>query len=983
MEPYLDKVSPLIKTIVVFTILLLLAGGIWFYRTQERIVRQKAEEDLTAIGRLKVDQIVRWRNDQLKGAAEMQQHPFLLENVVRFLDTPNENIRKDLLIRFRNLAELHNYSNILLVDPGGKVRLSLTNLDIHKGYESVLANVLHDRKPVFTNMHTETKEGQPHISVVAPLFADSEQSSSLIGSLVLVNNASQFLYPLIQFWPAPSKTAETILVTRDGDHVLFLNELRHQTNTALKLRIPLSQTDVPAVMAIQGKTGFLRGKDYRGVEVASMIMPIPDSSWFMITKVDAAEVYSEWRFQSILILSLLAGLTAFVGVSGLVVLQREKKVHYRALYFAESLLRANVERHSVTLKAIGDAVIAADARGIVELLNPVAELLTGWTGGEAEGKPLEEIFCIINEETREKVESPVGKVLREGVVVGLANHTILVARDGTERCIADSGAPIRDADGTITGVVLVFRDQTAEYAAQKDLAKSEERLQLALNATSEALWDWDLPSGVVYRSPHYDKLVACKPEEDQSDFEFFKNTVHPDDLSHVLETIEKHKKGMHAAIEVDCRLASYSEDTRWLRIKGGVVSRAADGAPLRMVGTLSDITEQKQNAETRAKLERQVQQLQRIEAIGQLAGGVAHDFNNMLGIILGHAELAMAEIDQTQPTFAHLREIQDAAKRSADITRQLLAFARKQTITPREIDLNATIAGMLKMLRRLIGEDIDLAWMPGFELWQVKVDPSQVDQILANLCVNARDAISGVGKITVETENRTFDEDYCRNYPDVVPGEYVMLSVSDTGVGMSKETMAHIFEPFFTTKVVGEGTGLGLATVFGAIKQNNGFINVYSEPGQGTTFRIYLPRFVNSSEKVRAEQESKLAVGGNEIILLVEDERKNLEMISAMLEKLGYSVIAASGPREAIQLMEEITTDINLLITDVIMPEMNGWDLAERLLFSQLGMKCLFMSGYTADIISKQGVLAEGVNFIQKPFSKNELATKIREVLEG
>jgi CheY-like chemotaxis protein len=288
---------------------------------------------------------------------------------------------------------------------------------------------------------------------------------------------------------------------------------------------------------------------------------------------------------------------------------------------------------------------------------------------------------------------------------------------------------------------------------------------------------------------------------------------------------------------------------------------------------------------------------------------------------------------------------------------------------------------MLKMLRRLIGENIDLAWLPGSGLWPVKMDPSQVDQILANLCVNARGAIEGIGKITVETGNRTFDQDYSDAHAGFVSGDYVRISVSDSGCGMDRETMAHIFEPFFTTKGVGEGTGLGLAMVYGAVKQNNGFINVYSEPGQGTTFTLYLPRFAGGAGQLQREGTAEQIAGGDETILLVEDEPIILKMTTTMLKLLGYTVLAAATPGGAIRLAGTHTGEIHLLLTDVIMPEMNGRDLAEKMLLLYPHLKCLFMSGYTSDVISRQGTLDEGVHFIQKPFTKKDLAIRVRMAL--
>jgi CheY-like chemotaxis protein len=355
----------------------------------------------------------------------------------------------------------------------------------------------------------------------------------------------------------------------------------------------------------------------------------------------------------------------------------------------------------------------------------------------------------------------------------------------------------------------------------------------------------------------------------------------------------------------------------------------------------------------------------------------------MLGVILGHVEMAMEQVDHAQPLYADLQQIMKAAERSSDLTHQLLAFARKQTISPKVLDLNETVEGMLKMLRRLIGEDIDLLWKPGRNIRPVKMDPSQIDQILANLCVNARDAIEGVGRVTIETDAVAFDKAYCADHAGFAPGEYILLAVSDDGCGMDKETLSHLFEPFFTTKDVGKGTGLGLATVYGIVKQNSGFINVYSEPDHGSRFTIYLPRYEAMTTPTTEQPPAQATTRGSETVLLVEDELALLKMTTMMLEKQGYTVLPANTPGEAIRLAREYPGHIDLLLTDMIMPEMNGRDLAGNLLSIHPDLKCLFMSGYTANLIAHHGVLDQGVHFIQKPFSLKNLAAKLRETLDG
>jgi len=362
---------------------------------------------------------------------------------------------------------------------------------------------------------------------------------------------------------------------------------------------------------------------------------------------------------------------------------------------------------------------------------------------------------------------------------------------------------------------------------------------------------------------------------------------------------------------------------------------------------------------------------------------VAHDFNNILQGIMGYSQFLLDALPDASDEHELAAEILAGTERAAALTSQLLAFARKQTISPKVLSVNDTVESLLRMLRRLIGEDIDLAWKPSGDLWLVKVDPGQIDQILANLCVNARDAIGDIGKVTIETGNITFDEAYCATHAGFVPGEYVMLAISDDGCGMDQETQARIFEPFFTTKGPGKGTGLGLAMVYGIAKQNDGFINVYSEPGEGTTFRIYLPRHGGEAARVERVSRAEVYEGHGETVLFVEDDASILRLGERLLKDMGYDVHVFGSPGEAMEFVKKHDRTVRLLITDVVMPKMSGRELADamRLVFPEI--RVLFMSGYTANVIAHRGVLDEGVNFIQKPFSAQDLARKVREVLDS
>ena len=395
-----------------------------------------------------------------------------------------------------------------------------------------------------------------------------------------------------------------------------------------------------------------------------------------------------------------------------------------------------------------------------------------------------------------------------------------------------------------------------------------------------------------------------------------------------------------------------------------------------------EIEERKKLEEQRTRLSAQLAQAQKMESVGRLAGGVAHDFNNMLAVISGYAEVALQEPGTADPVRDALEEIRKAARHSADLTRQLLAFARRQAVVPRVLDLDGAIQGMLGMLKRMIGENVDLTWQPGAGTWPVRVDPAQVGQVLVNLCVNARDAIHGVGTISISTGNRTLDEPFVSGHPGSCAGDFVMLVIHDDGRGMDPETASHLFEPFFTTKPIGEGTGLGLAMVYGAVKQNGGFIDVQSAPGCGTTFHIYLPRHAGEAKPADTADAAAPLRGGRETVLIVEDEPGVLKLTRSMLEPLGYTVLTSRSPNEAVRIACEQQGKVDLLVTDVVMPEMNGHELAATLRTLHPGLKCLFMSGCTGDIIADHGELDEAVSFVEKPFSAQRLAERIRRTLE-
>jgi hypothetical protein len=679
----------------------------------------------------------------------------------------------------------------------------------------------------------------------------------------------------------------------------------------------------------------------------------------MIQRSETDNVKS-WRLKAAIILNVMAVL--FLCAAELVVHSgaRNRIKIERELFESENTFR----RMITSLKDY--AIFMLDREGHVISWNLGAERIERYRAEEIIGRHFSAFYPHDDVLTGEP-EQDLRTAIREGRVEDKAWR---VRKDGSRFWANVVITSLWDGGGNLKGFSNVTQDITDRKQAEDALRRGEERYRSLVAATSQLIWSTDPTGKVIEDLPTWRKFTGQSVEEIQG--LGWTDAIHDDDRQLVMEARADAAKTL-SPYKAECRLRRTDGEYRHV-LDCGVPVLGEEGTIREWIGTCSDITDQKQ-------LEEKLRQAQKMEAMGRLAGGISHDFNNLLGVIIGYSDLVLASLSADDLLLHRIEEIKKAGYRAASLTRQLLAFSRNQVLRPRVLDLNVVVAEAGKMLLCLLGEDIELIIRPGVALHYVKADPTQIEQVIVNLAINARDAMPKGGKLVIETANTQMDQRYSqRKHDDVQPGNYVLLTVSDTGIGMDNKTEARIFEPFFTTKESGKGTGLGLATVYGIVKQSGGYIWVYSEIGIGTTFRVYIPR----TEETLAEIQLKLPVAphcGTGTILLVEDEDSLRELGRRLIESMGYTVIEAANGADAISLAGQCTGTIRLLVTDVVMPGMDGRELAELLMASRPQMKVLFVSGYPNDAILHYATLKPGVVFLEKPFTRDELGAKIEEVI--
>ncbi|MBI4888341.1 MAG: PAS domain S-box protein [Acidobacteria bacterium] len=634
------------------------------------------------------------------------------------------------------------------------------------------------------------------------------------------------------------------------------------------------------------------------------------------------------------------------------------------------------------LDAMPDGVLIVDGGGRIVFANAHAEALFGCSASDLIGQFIEllvpEAFRAVHERHRNTyAAAPATRPMGSGVELHARR------RDGSTFPVDISLSPVEAEQGTV--VVAVVRDATERTRMLTLVRQSEELYRMVVEKASEVFYrvsigDDPMRGRVEFVSPQCETLTGHAPEAFLNNPHLWIDSIHPDDYDLLMETTKS-------------VLSTGTGQTRYYRIRdrSGQYHRMADRivpwsdrkGRVGYQGVARDITERVEANEARQRLERELAQAQKMEAVGRLAGGIAHDFNNLLTIILGYCDMLLPRLDAADPSRPEVEEIAEAGRCAANLTQQLLGFSRRQIVEPKILNLNTQLLMTQDMLRRLIGEDVTFTVDLQAGLWPTRLDPSQLTQVAMNLAANARDAMPTGGSLVLTTANAALDEVYCATRQGCVPGQYVELTVSDTGTGMDPDTLAHVFEPFFTTKPEGRGTGLGLATIYGIVKQNGGFINVHSDLGHGTRVSIYFPRYVGTGEPVAGELPESAPVDGTETVLLVEDNDQLRRLTQKALTNLGYTVLDAPGADVAYARCREHRGPIHLLLTDVVMPLANGVEVAAHVTAQRPGIRVVFMSGFAAHVIADRGALPAHARYLQKPFNLDKLAAAVREALDA
>ena len=790
--------------------------------------------------------------------------------------------------------------------------------------------------------------------VAAPVAGGIELAEGgAAGAVLVVGDADGLLFDLLSQPVRTGRSGEVLLVRRDQESILFLSPLRFRKDPPLTFRQPFETLDLAARVALAGEDSFSAYVDYRHARILAATRRLKRAPWGLVVKVDEEEALAAFREDV-----LRRGLT-WGGL--LLVLIASAFGIWRSLVIAHEVKLARSEaRFGALVEQATDAIFLFGNDGRILQANRATEVMYGWTRDELLSMHATDVRA---NGTRDAFRHDMETAAARGSLLVETRHRHV---DGSEFPVEVNIGRVKVGDETV--FLSIVRDITDRKRAAEDLAKSEIYFRSLIENSLDVTAVLDPDGCVRYASPSVERIFGYKPEEFAGRSVF--KLIHQEDRANA--EVKFHRVFTEETPFEDLEFRIRHRDGSW-RIHSAVGKLLPKETGLRgLILNVRDLTESKQ-------LESQLRQAQKMEAVGRLAGGVAHDFNNLLTVIQGYAELLGASLANDPERRESVVEIVKAAERAAALTRQLLAFSRRQVLEMRVLDLGAVVADTEKMLRRLIGEDVEVVVVKPATLGRVKADPGQLEQVLVNLAVNSRDAMPGGGRLTLELADVTLDAPFTTSHDSIPPGRYVVVAVRDTGSGMDAETLGHLFEPFFTTKEKGKGTGLGLATVFGIVKQSGGYVDVASAPGAGTTFRVYLPR--TDARTTSGARPPVFSLSGWETVLLVEDEAAVRNLVRAVLERKGYVVLVAPDGAVALDLVDKHTGVIHVLLTDIVMPGMSGRDLAAAVRARRPSIKVIFMSGYTADVPTDLGTEG-GPVFLPKPFNEYALTSKLREVLD-
>jgi PAS domain S-box-containing protein len=952
-----------------FAVLSAAIGGVtWrFHVTQKEAIERGVQTQLLTIADTKVREISEWRKVRLGEARSIMANTFTLAALQRVIEGRATNGEREAAVNYlRSICANLRYAGAVLVDPEGReVLWEGRRFGNSSHLKTLMQGVIQAGDIVERDFDPAELPAAAHLGFNLPLRAGA--GSSVFGGLLLSIDPQDYLFPL-ETWPVPSRSAEVLLVRREGQSVLFLNSPRHLPDAALRLRVPLSRSAVAAVMAVQGRQGNVEATDYRGVPVFAALRPVPDTSWFLIAKMDSDEVGEPIRRRSILLGVTAVSLILTAGALVLFLWRREQLMQYRERYESEIAHRTLVEQYNYLSRFANDVIFLFDGSGTIVTANDRAADVYGYRLEQLQGMNIRQL----RPPSSRSAFAAEWQVAKERG--SLIFETVHQRRDGSEFAVEISTRSI-EAEGQQLWQSII-RDISERKRAEQELSESEGRFRHLVESAPYGILVVEWPQ-VLYANAEAVRMFGAATPADLVDHS-------------VLERVrpEEHEAIQRELLDVVAGAPSPAGESRYLRLNGeefwAAVSAVVTEHNQRPASLLffRDITAARRAEEEQVRLEEQLRQAQKMESVGRLAGGVAHDFNNYLTVINGYCEMLLNGPESSPEIRDGLEEIRAAGGRAASITQQLLAFSHKQIATPRVLALNQVVMDSELLLRRLVGENVEIVFRLDVHSGNVMADPLQLGQVLMNLVINARDAMPGGGQIVIETGTRESNRTPASNC-QIRPVNYAVLSVADTGTGMSPETQQRIFEPFFTTKGLGKGTGLGLSTAYGIVRHAGGWIDVQSTPDKGSRFEIWLPVTEAVADDACTPQSAPCVARGEETLLVVEDQADVRRLALSILKSGGYRLLEAGNAEQALGLSASYPGKIDLLVTDVIMPGMNGRQLAERMVEQRPGLKVLYTSGYSADVIALDESLEPGMGYLPKPFGAAQLSAKIREVLSA